>query len=40
MFETGTGVITVLPMIKPDNKDVLTLLEETREVMISQLMKD
>ena len=38
LFETGEGVITVLPMIKPDGKSVQELLEDTRQVMMNQLL--
>lgn len=38
MFETGEGVITVLPMIQPEGKSVQELLENTRQVMMNQLL--
>ena len=38
MFETGEGVITVLPMIQPDGKSVQELLEDTRQVMMNHLL--
>ena len=38
MFETGEGVITVLPMIQPEGKSVQELLEDTRQVMMNQLL--
>lgn len=38
IFEVGEGIMTVLPMIEPDGKTVVQLLEETRNVMMQELL--